>query len=274
MINLTQAINIATIYLESEDNRFRLPNGRVLTKEAFLASPLFSHTPEREEIFSKTRNFCNTDSLRFDAYRLFINSLKHELWTYYVTDFPEETALLSIIAYFNGDIDQEELFVIQTVATAKLVESQKERYNIEKIKYKVITNIADYLTTNKFPPYSENIPQSLLTHRKPTFDLSIIENWHTRSWIKKTVVEYTISPHVLSVDNAIINYDSHFGFRDRDNGDRTFCLLPPIFFIQLAELTSSVNSTPALGHHFMFGHNDKFGSPLYDGIRIVSLPSA
>jgi hypothetical protein len=249
---------------------FPLPNGTILTKAAFLADPLFMHTPERDRIFRDLAKpltpferdlYAEMKSSRFSDFFLF-------------QERPWSAPILATLAYFEGIINREELMVLHMIAETGF------QFGEEKAKIRTISKeeLRPYLTAAHFPPFTPNEVIYGIVNRKSDSELEkiiddLVKDWGNRTIIERTVIEYTQHKSNPSITNSIYRNRSHVGIKDDTGSTLTSVLLPPIFNVKLAELTSSVNNTKAEDHLFMFGHNERLADPFYQGVRVISVAS-
>ncbi len=291
---------IQSILFPHINSEIKLSSGKIVTKEDFLNDPLFQLT---ENKFSEIVYISKTPLFKTE-YKSFLTNLQAENWFEQIELNPKKMAQLSIIAYLDEKIDQEELLVINIIAegytsVSKVISLTRSSIesgfgDIEEVAVDpfVISKdrLAVYLKNCNFPPFARSSLKNIIKTGKSEQELDqikadIIEEFGKRSVIKRTVLEYTLTPFIglneaqanrrlaelLTVEMSILGLHSKLGFINSETkSSGTMVLLPPMFTIDLFCRVST--SGARSDHFFTFGYSDD-DSEFYKGIRVVSIPS-
>ncbi len=284
---ITRSDQIADAFINKIDPQLKLSSGIIVHPNEFFQDPLFKDTKEKKAVFIKLYLFLNSPFFT-QEYQDFLSSLNHKNWFEAYSRTPEKLALLSLIAFHDGRINKEELFVINMVSSA-FHEISTPESTLEKIDLKVLNTdeIIEYLKESGFPPFAANTRNYIIATYNRISPEEIQDNledflqkYSKRSIVERTFIEYTLK-------NSSINYIEHFtiemlihyvvgcdvGFKKVDKSENiTVVLAAPHFAIELYRWASSIPSMPADAHHFMFGFN-KDAKPLFNMIRPISIPS-
>ncbi len=293
---------LLTILLPDASIDIKLPSGKLVSKGDFISNSLFKLT---KNAFSEIAFVSHLVSFESE-YTTFLNNLMTVNWFEQIKVNPKKMAQFSIIAYLDEKIDQEELFVINVVAEGYASQSKGSSsirgskdtcfdYDEETIKVKPVLvakdQLKDYLESFHFPPFAEFKTSHLLKKGKNDQDIeeikeTIIEEFGTRSFVKRTALEYTIAPFITSkqvdsdrrlLEQCSIEMSTYYtarsklGFKDIEDGVRgTIVILPPLFTIKMF---CQISLHKSRSDHFLtFGYSTD-DSEFYKGIRVISIPS-
>jgi len=262
-----------------------LPSSRIIEEEDFLDNPLFKNTKEKKAVFEKLIEITKDSSFE-KTYENFLFSLKSDSWVEPCREYHILYTYLSIIAYFNGDIDQEEMFVIHAVCTAYNDlenHSNKPESSVRVIQVvpKVISpeDISGYLTKGNFPPFAENTPKNMLTNRVSEQELETVKADFIKKFaempsVKRTFLEYTLSSISHEKIKTSMEAFLHLSFFSNVglslDGNRLKVILPPMgLIIDLFRAASSYNKDAKFD--LMFGHKNDY--KLLDGRRPITMAS-
>jgi len=278
---------VADALIDKINPQLKLSSGRIVLPNEFFQDPLFKDTKEKKVVFIKLYYLLNSpDFIR--EYQNFLLNLCHDKWFKAYDRTPEKLALLSLIAFYDGRINKEELFVINMVSSA-FHEVLSPNSTLEKVEFKVLdaNSIIEYLRESGFPPFAANTENHIIAshNRKNTEELEaeirdFLQEYSRRSPVERTFTEYTLKNSAI---NNITHYSieilihyilgSDVGFKREDRLEKTTPVLPPPHFaIELSRWASTVPSIPAKEHHFMFGFS-KSNKSLSEGRRPISIPS-
>jgi len=270
------------------------PGGILLEKERLFEHPLFFHLKEEEkkELFGALTVFLY-DPLFPEKYERFLLDLRSDRWSLSYVNEPRELASLSLIAFFDEQITEEEFFILQTAAEAfreaSLVRTPQFA-GVASVSVKVLPLdrefIADYLCKAGFPPFSENAPCYLVTNRKSLEQLEgekerLLEEFMNGSSLERTFLEYELSTllhhtvYLPSVEKSIF-FDIHskvgFGGCESENIFKKCILPPPKFAIEMFRSASIFPSKSPSDHVYTLGFSED-DTPFYSGVRVISIPS-
>ena len=252
-------------FLDDEGIVVSLPSGRVVSKVDFLEHPLFCNTKEKKGVFLKLRELLKKVDFS-KKYNTFLSSIHNDNWFIQYEKKPNLLAYLSLVAFLDGEIDEEELFVVHTVSAAysELQKKSKEKARVIKVTPKVISLKEELLHTLyefQVPPFDK--PQIMITNHKNKEDLQklmfrLTEEYMQKSVLKRTFVTYTLSDFGSSRDSSIeaqIRFDIGCFSFSKDLGNRTGDIfLPPCALAwRLFCITSEFEETlpppkPSFGH--------------------------
>ena len=222
-------------------------------------------------------------------YEGFLKRITNETWCLFYKKEFKDLAYLSLIAFLDGKIDREELFICHMVAEA-YHELDKKGY-VTKVSFHILSAeySPEFLKNAGFPPFDLPISYPVFRNSKALEALErektdFLANLETRSPIKRTVISYTLRSFDTSDENRkkslpyTIEMSLYFqtnikiGFQNlQKGGEATIALLPPDLSLDLYKRTSSHPSIEP-EHLLSFGYS-KSSDALYCGIRMVSMPS-
>lgn len=279
-----QKHSLLNIFIGSLIDKITLFSGKEIGKEEFIQHPLFINTKEKQNVFFDLYLFLHSES-SFEEYQNFLLNLDREEWFDLYWFQPKMLAHLSLLAFLDGRIDEEELFVIHIVAEA-FNEQNELDVAIQSVPPSAIV---DYLEESGFPLFSLNHPDFMVINRKPLEELErekehFLERYRTLCPVKRTFVEYILKPFVP--DRAAVNArffsiemsmhyhaKSSLGFKNIKGGEQgTVVLPPPKLAIDLYCATSSIETIPSSAQTFMFGFSED-DTVFYSGARVCSIPS-
>lgn len=132
----------------------KLPNQKTLSREEFENHPLFKITQEKQEVFSQLATMCgDSEALREYDHFLITLTLKDPEWHSYFKSHPIKLGYLSLLAFLEGKIDREELFIMHMVGEAYR-ELLSEKVSAVTIHTLSPDNAAKYLQEAGFPLFS------------------------------------------------------------------------------------------------------------------------
>lgn len=171
----------------SEEASFLLTSGSRYLESTFIKHPLFKNSIERHSVFCRLSKLLEKSTLldqvlgtNFERkYHSFLRNIKSSNlhWADPYKGNPMDLAYIALYAYLNGEIDQEELFTAQMVASA-FAESP------ESAAYLVLTeeNAKKELRENNYFDDS---------HLSQDFDF--LKNLNQKPLLKRTQVSYVLA---------------------------------------------------------------------------------
>ncbi len=267
-------------------------SGSLIYYKNFSKDPLFIGATELE----KKRVFFHLLRVQSakNKYDQFLINLELDNWFEIYGKNPFESSIFAIKAFFDKKIDLEELFVIHAVCEAfhilKIQPLEKNKVKVTKVEPKIISanEIADYLSDAGIPPFTKNSPEYIIKNRKTDEELckikvDFVEEFKKTSKIKRTFLEYTLSPFNLIKSNLAaepaIYYkvESRVGFTGVSDNEATI-VLPPIGLA--VYLFSSTSKFGLEKPNFMFGYSSdvneiykhKMGRPITGASMLFEVP--
>jgi hypothetical protein len=246
-MSLLRNSRLAEIPRTSELN---LTSGMILSETDFIKNPLFSNTLEKESVFQRLCSLIGTEKFQLD-YVEFLEKIRgSDLdWADCYRENSIEFAYLSLYAYLNTEIDQEELFVAQMLASAFTEPLDSAAYSPDTASYTVLTeeNGKTHLKENQYISYLTSL-----------FDIPCLRDIETKSLLKRTTVSYfaredEIEEEVYESNRAFEQLT--FGQVFLREGLRTTLLPPALVKVLYAEtLKSDSCPVPPQEHKEYFGY--------------------
>ncbi len=282
----------AGIFIDKLGLQLQLPSGKVISLNYFLTDPLFRNVYPRDIKFAFVKLFLLINLPSFpEKYDNFFSNLNNKNWFEPYTSKPEELALLSLVAFLDGKIKREELFIMH-LASAAFDAVKSESYLVTRAECEFVEadRIAEFLEKSGYPPFAANTQEHIISnnHRKQGAELekeieTIVSKYSERSNVEKTFVKYTLknfhhSNEKIGTIEMSIYYQTNtrIGFENVvDNETGTVILGPPEFIIELYRSASSISTPPASAQAFMFGFSPDSDAldALDAGVRPISLAS-
>jgi len=284
----TKSKLIAETFIKKFTPELHFQSGTIVTHDDFLEDSLFKDAEEKNVVFIRLFFLINSPNFT-EGYNTFLSNLQNNSWHKAYSEKPEELALFSILAFYDGVINRDELFTLN-MASSALKEIKSPDSHIKEVKFRVVADneIAAYLEESGFPPFAANTKEYIISNhsRKQGAELEeaitkFLSKYRKRRTIGKTFIEYTLKDFFYDKKNlgaieAGIYYSakSKVGFKNVIDGkEGTVVLAPPELIIYFYYAASCVTSDLVPQHHFMFGFSEDPG-PLYEEIRPISIASA
>jgi len=285
----TFTARLAEIFIDRLGLQLQLPSGRVISLDYFFTDPLFRNIPGPNIKLTFVKLFLLTNLP--EKYDEFFSNLNNKNWFEPYTSKPEELALISLVAFLDGKIKREELFIMH-LASAAFDAAKSKSWDVAKAECEFVEadRIAEFLEKSGYPPFAANTTEHVISNhnRKQGVELEkeiekLVSKYRERSNVEKTFVKYTLKNFHYSTENRCLiemsiyyKTNTRIGFEnvvENDNG--TVILGPPEFIIELYRSASSISSPPASAHSFMFGFSRGSDAlrPLYAGVRPISIAS-
>lgn len=274
----------------SLDKKVLILSDRLIDKDTFTSHCLFKATKEKDSVYQELLAFQNSSKFT-QKYQIFLENIKKEDWYNYYESNYKELSLLSILAFFDNKIDQEELIVTHMVAYAFLeYELQKNVIGINIFTlYPKIS--AEYLKKAGFPLFANNSDQlqPIITNVKSEEEMVLERNKFVKelsilSPIKRTVIEYTLAPFSKGIEfgddyaypvleqRTYYELNWRMGYKDVAYNEATIVLLSPLIAINLGRKATNNKTIEPSTHYYMFGYSEE-DAVLDDGVRMISIPS-
>ncbi len=218
--------------------RLVLPSGKEVESIDFLENPLFCNAKEKESVFIELLMLVNHPCF-LSEYKIFLSNKNNMDWFVRYQKKPIQLAHLSVLAFLDGEIDQDELFIVHTVASAYSElnsESSGEKVKVIKVEPRVVLphDLFRVLTEFDVPPFEK---ENLIVNRKSNEEIfgkmqEFTDEYAKRSTIKKTFLTYTLSDFVSGSKKESVEMNIYFrievtSFFKESGGDRGQVLLPP-----------------------------------------------
>ncbi len=257
-----------------------LTDKSMYTEKQFVTNPLFAHTLEKHNVFERLC-FLQSQPNFQTSYQDFLQKLKRKdlNWADEYKNKPFDLAYLSLFARLNEEIDNEELFVAQMLASAFL-ESK------DSASHTVLTeeNAIEHLEDSNYLPSNIPLPHSLtkILNKyilKPK--LKCVEGLNEKSILKRTSVSYTSNKLLdKALYKSSVEDGMHpFGSKEENSSTKdpkpvTITLLPPKLCVEFYKeiLGPKIDpDLPPIAHQEYFGYRERF-SDLFKG-RPISYAS-
>lgn len=260
------------------------------SRETFINHPLFAHASEKEAVYEKLIEVVQHDRFS-DNYKRFLDALLQEDWFSYCTDYFLEFSYLSIIAFFDNKIGEEQLCCIHTVAEAY---RELQNRNIAGLQIHVLSKEdreanAEFLAKANQPPFAAMSDTPLVQSKKTQSELDQIKQElldhisKIESPIARSVVVYSVQyDQEYSMEAGVYNLtkvqERYMDFTESPKADEAVKEVNTVLFPHDLGiiLNSSIGLYPLpkeVKHEWMFGYADDVSSILGKGARVVSVAS-
>jgi hypothetical protein len=241
-------------------NELTLTSGMTLSETDFVNNPLFSNTLEKGAVYQRLCSLRGSEKFQL-KYAEFLEKIRgSDLdWADSYRENSIEFAYLSLYAYLNTEIDQEELFVAQMLASAFTEPLDSAAYSPDTASYTVLTeeNAKSHLRENQYISYLTSL-----------FNVDCLKDIETKSLLKRTTVSFFAKEGGIEeeVHGSNRDYDLlTFGQVFIREGLRTTLLPPALMKMLYAEtLKSDECPAPPLEHKEYFGYR-RFAKDLFLG---------
>ncbi|MEI8300367.1 MAG: hypothetical protein WCG10_01975 [Chlamydiota bacterium] len=272
--------------LESQFNQMNLAQVQGAIKlpsyAEFESHPLFMHTKESHDVYERLTEVIQNEGFTHN-YTRFLDALLQEDWYSYCENYFLEFSYLSIIAFFNQQIDEEQLCCIHTVA-----EAYRELQNgtIASLEVHVLSREnrganTDFLKKVNQPPFAkikkEPIVGSIKT--QPELDLIQQELLDHISQIESAVARSVLVYGVRYNEGYSIEYGGYkfTNLRERyiksTENKVDVVLFPHDLGVKLNTSIALQPLPRGLKNEWMFGYAEDVRSILEKGVRPASVAS-
>lgn len=260
------------------------------SRETFINHPLFAHASEKEAVYEKLIEVVQHDRFS-DNYKRFLDALLQEDWFSYCDDYFLEFSYLSIIAFFDNKIDEEQLCCIHTIAEAY---RELQNRNIAGLQIHVLSREdreanAEFLAKANQPPFAAMSDTPLVQSKKTQPELDQIKQElldhisKIESPIARSVIVYTVQYNgEHSMETGVYNRTKvRERYMEPSESSKAGEAVKEVNTILFPHdlgviLNGSIGLYPPpkeVKHEWMFGYADDVSSILEKGARVVSVAS-
>jgi hypothetical protein len=176
--------------------------------DKFVSHNMFKYTNEKEDVFQSIMQ--RVDDVQFQQhYNDFLQDIQKDNWFENYTKDAVDLGYLSLMAYLDGKIDQDDLTTLQLIANA--IQENQEDGNIQGFSISVETSqtISDTLKDAHYPPFGEaqKGKEPLIGTYKPPVELEKVKEefvaaFDKKSPLKRTVLSYNFSYEKMKFNNG------------------------------------------------------------------------
>ena len=146
----TQKLKETPKIIPGDFETIQLPSKASYSQKAFVENPLFKYTLEKYNVFRFLASLLKKSDFQA-KYDHFLENITKEDWISSYTSDPRSLAYLSLVAFLEGHIKQEDLFVIHMVASALEESSDDEPVIFTVLKEK---DARAFLVEAQYPPFA------------------------------------------------------------------------------------------------------------------------
>jgi hypothetical protein len=246
-----------------------LPHGSVYSENRFIAHPLFQNTLEKYSVFQQLCKLQSQPQFQTD-YETFLSIIhsNNPNWADGYRLAPVDLAYLSLFAYLDGQITQQELFIVHMIASAFLESPHStEVFHLSQDNIKTYLKEYFYLTqeneTNDFYCLRNLEKKSLI--EKTAFRFESKENRERAAYTTITKAGGTNPPGVKLLSSSTAK------------SPVSLCILPPWLWKRLYSEMFPLESPP-IEHEEFFGFRRRLddlieGRPISYASPLFYLPS-